>query len=69
MYISPRKHWIMPAVIVVLIVLHFTLSIWMIAKVNKIESEVEYTKNNVVSSVNRMYSQLYLMNNRINTLK
>ena len=69
LFISPRKHLLIPVVVVVLILLHFTFSIWVIVKINKMEDEVAITKTDVVSSVDRMYSQLYLMNNRINSLK
>jgi hypothetical protein len=68
MFISPRKHWIVPTVVVILVLLHFTFSIWLIVKVNKMEDELLYTKNNVTSSVNRMYSQLYLINSRLNSV-
>jgi len=69
LYIHPRRKKFIPAILTALIIIQFLMLIFLVIRVNTVNDELKYMKNNSASMQSRMYSQLYLMNSRINSLR
>jgi hypothetical protein len=66
LFFHQRKRVMTPLLLVLVLMIQFVLLIWVVVAVNQVQTEVETYKSTNSRLMNRTYSQVYLMNNRLN---
>lgn len=68
LFVVPKKKKIIPLLIIIFLILHFAFLIRICFRLNSIQNDLSSTKETLTQSVNKVYSQVYLLNSRMSQI-